>query len=65
MIQDVESNPTDKEHFLAFAKSFHQYGLDHQKVIQRFGRFPHRNEILGREPTQEEVDYLANGGQRF
>ncbi len=65
MIKDVESHPTDKEYFLSFAHDFHKYALDHQRVIEQFGRFPHRNEILGREPTQEEVDYLANGGQRF
>ncbi len=37
----------------------------HREVIQRFGRFPHRNEILGRASTPEEVDYLAGGGHSF
>ncbi|MCW8982785.1 MAG: DUF924 domain-containing protein, partial [Gammaproteobacteria bacterium] len=32
----------------------------HQDIVQRFGRFPHRNEILGRHSTQEELDYLAS-----
>ncbi|MEP6344076.1 MAG: DUF924 family protein [Maricaulaceae bacterium] len=36
----------------------------HLKVIEEFGRFPHRNEILGREMTVEEQAYLADGGYR-
>jgi uncharacterized protein (DUF924 family) len=34
----------------------------HREIVQRFGRFPHRNAILGRTMTQEEEKYLANGG---
>ena len=41
---------------------FLRYAELHRDVIQRFGRFPHRNAALGRETTQEERDYLASGG---
>lgn len=34
----------------------------HRDVVRRFGRFPHRNAILGRPTTPEEAEYLANGG---
>lgn len=34
----------------------------HADVIRRFGRFPHRNRILGRESTAAEVEFLAQGG---
>ena len=34
----------------------------HRDIIRRFGRFPHRNAILGRETTKEEQAYLDNGG---
>ena len=34
----------------------------HRDVIERFGRFPHRNGILEREPSLEEISYLAEGG---
>jgi uncharacterized protein (DUF924 family) len=34
----------------------------HRDIVRRFGRFPHRNRILGRESTPEEQQYLANGG---
>jgi uncharacterized protein (DUF924 family) len=34
----------------------------HRDIVRRFGRFPHRNRILGRESTPEERQYLDNGG---
>ncbi|NDV00459.1 DUF924 family protein [Pseudoroseicyclus tamaricis] len=34
----------------------------HREVIRRFGRFPFRNEALGRTSSPEEADWLANGG---
>ena len=34
----------------------------HRDIVRRFGRFPHRNKILGRESTPEEKQYLDNGG---
>lgn len=37
----------------------------HQDIIERFGRFPHRNRVLGRRPTPEEERYLAEGGASF
>ena len=37
----------------------------HAEVIRRFGRYPHRNAILGRESTAEEIEYLATGGRSF
>ncbi|MEM8876635.1 MAG: DUF924 family protein [Pseudomonadota bacterium] len=38
------------------------YALIHMDAIRRFGRFPHRNEILGRESTADEIAYLETGG---
>ncbi len=37
------------------------YAIQHRTVIERFGRFPARNEALGRESTPEEIDLLASG----
>jgi uncharacterized protein (DUF924 family) len=34
----------------------------HRDIIQRFGRFPHRNVILGRKSRPEEIAFLAQGG---
>ena len=41
---------------------FHPHALQHAEVVQRFGRYPHRNAILAREPTAEEQRFLAGGG---
>lgn len=41
------------------------YAHRHRGVIARFGRFPHRNEILGRASTPEELDYLSQPGSGF
>jgi uncharacterized protein (DUF924 family) len=39
--------------------------LRHKAVIDRFGRFPHRNATLGRESTQEELAFLGQPASRF
>jgi uncharacterized protein (DUF924 family) len=39
--------------------SLRRYGRPYIEVIERFGRFPHRNEILGRESTPAEIAFLA------
>ena|SRR3990167_6579542 len=42
-----------------------KYAKLHYDVIKRFGRFPHRNQILGRKSTPEEVEFLEQPGSRF
>lgn len=39
------------------------YAIDHQAVIEKFGRFPHRNEVLERESTQKELEYLETANR--
>ncbi|MEO7917107.1 MAG: DUF924 family protein [Dokdonella sp.] len=41
------------------------YAIRHHDVIAKFGRFPHRNAVLGRESTAAERDYLAEPGSGF
>ncbi len=43
----------------------YDYALRHYEVIDKFGRFPHRNKILGRESTPEELVYLADPAAGF
>lgn len=43
----------------------HDFELRHKAIIDRFGRYPHRNEILGRTSTPEEVAFLSQPGSRF
>ncbi len=42
-----------------------KYALNHLEIIQRFGRFPHRNKVLGRPNTTEEEAYLSDGKAGF
>lgn len=46
-------------------QSSYPYAIKHRDVIQRFGRFPHRNAILGRENTPEEIAFLQQPGSSF
>jgi len=41
------------------------YAIKHRDIIARFGRFPHRNEILGRETSAEEAEFLQQPGSSF
>lgn len=45
--------------------SAYDYAVRHREVIARFGRFPHRNEILGRESTAAEIEFLTQPGSSF
>lgn len=57
----ANSNSPWKEFF----EKLRHWAVEHQKVIQQFGRFPHRNVVLGRDSTQEELAYLAQPGAGF
>ena len=41
------------------------YAIKHREVIRRFGRFPHRNHILGITSTAEEMEFLKQPGSSF
>ena len=43
----------------------YDYAIRHRVVIEKYGRFPHRNKILGRENTPEEEEYLKQPGAGF
>lgn len=49
----------------ALFDGFLDYARQHRDVVARFGRFPHRNAILGRPSTPEEVEFLKQPGSRF
>lgn len=42
-----------------------EFAVRHRDIIAQFGRFPHRNALLGRVASAEEVSYLEKGGARF
>jgi len=49
----------------ADAKFYLTFAERHKAIIERFGRYPHRNEILGRSSTPEEVAFLEGPGSSF
>lgn len=46
-------------------KRWHEYALKHRDIVARFGRFPHRNAVLGRANTPEEDAFLKEEGSSF
>ncbi len=41
------------------------FEIKHKAIIDRFGRYPHRNKVLGRESTAEEIEFLKGPNSRF
>ncbi len=62
--ENIEDQNKSVELFEAYNGSpdFMKAALEHQDIIARFGRFPHRNKMLGRETTPEEQAYLDGDG---
>lgn len=72
LLMPIMHSESLEEHLLGF-DSFEQYSapgtlnfeLKHRAIIERFGRYPHRNEILGRQSTAEEIEFLNQPGSSF
>jgi uncharacterized protein (DUF924 family) len=45
--------------------AWHDYAVRHRDIVARFGRFPHRNAVLGRATTPAEAAFLAEAGSSF
>jgi uncharacterized protein (DUF924 family) len=56
-----EMPPAERDDY----ETFLRYAIAHRDVIARFGRFPHRNRILGRTDTDAEAEYLRQPGSGF
>jgi uncharacterized protein (DUF924 family) len=59
-------NLADQDRSVEFTKplgpEYLKHALEHREIIERFGRFPHRNGILGRTTIEEEREFLETGG---
>ena len=64
-----ESRKVQQESLRQFTALGNPNNLDfakrHQVIIERFGRYPHRNQILGRASTKEEEEFLKTPGSSF
>jgi len=58
----AQNAPTEfREHLVSAV----EYARKHQDILSNFGRFPHRNQALGRSTTAAEQTYLDSGGETF
>jgi uncharacterized protein (DUF924 family) len=64
-VQLYDRLATENPQWPVFADGFASFARLHRDIIARFGRFPHRNAILGRESTPEEAEYLAGEAPTF
>jgi len=53
------------EPYKSYLKGVESFARQHRMIIERFGRFPHRNKILGRKNMSEELEYLNAGANNF
>ncbi len=62
MLEKLFSSPPS---LASMMLEFRKYAEMHYVIIKRFGRFPHRNDILGRKSTPEEIEFLKQPGSLF
>lgn len=58
----AETSPTGQRRFFRQAL---RHAREHRDIVRRFGRFPHRNRVLGRASTAEEIAYLEDNGATY
>lgn len=64
LVQFRELAAADVPDFVArFLRSSLDYAEQHREIIARFGRFPHRNKVLGRDSTADELEWLEDGAR--
>ena len=61
----VESAQTKSPTNIGYFEYSHDFAVKHAVIIERFGRFPHRNAILGRPSTPEEMEFLKGPDSSF
>ena len=65
MFRALRDDPSAPDEYRWALDDMLEYAELHRDIIERFGRFPHRNVALGRADTEEERNYLRDGGPRF
>jgi uncharacterized protein (DUF924 family) len=63
--EDLAAQRRSLELFRAIDPDNLEWARRHYEIIERFGRFPHRNALLGRESTPEEIEFLRQPGSSF
>jgi uncharacterized protein (DUF924 family) len=65
LFKNLYEEVKDNDLYESLFKGFVKYAEDHKVIIDKFGRYPYRNDVLGRKSTSEETEYLTGGGARF
>jgi uncharacterized protein (DUF924 family) len=65
LAEDVAAQPGVEAGQRARFVSFIDFAIRHRDIVARFGRFPHRNALLGRSSTTEELEFLKQPGSGF
>ncbi|NKB57713.1 MAG: DUF924 family protein [Alphaproteobacteria bacterium] len=63
--EDLDEQRRSVALFAGLDKQTHEYAVRHYEIIERFGRFPHRNDILGRDSTEAEMQFLTEPNSSF
>jgi uncharacterized protein (DUF924 family) len=53
------------EEWQAIAQGYLDFAMRHHDIVAAYGRFPHRNSLLGRSSTEAEAEFLTAGGETF
>jgi len=61
----LENDYEDNDDFAQLVKQNKKYAVLHHDIIKRFGRYPHRNNILDRVSTADEIEFLKGPGSSF
>ena len=65
-IEDIAIQYQSLNLFKEFSSErIYKYAIKHRDIIQKFGRFPHRNQIFGRISTEEEIEFLKQPESSF
>lgn len=65
LLSDLESENIRNPEIAKMVSQSKHFSYKHYKIIDKFGRFPHRNKLLGRRSTPEETEFLKLPGSSF
>ena len=65
MFTEMSAEYQNNEIMYRISKSFIGYAEEHREIVVKYGRYPHRNNVLGRECTEKEKEYMEKGGNKF
>lgn len=65
MADDLKEHGEPAEKVRKTLSSSASFGAKHLDIVERFGRYPYRNKVLGRESTPDEEAWMAEGGESF